>query len=67
MRHDSLRDRTAGYLKDAGCKDIRVEPELLPCPVDPGCSSPGLTPSLELNQMCQHEECGPGLKDPFVI
>ncbi len=33
MRHDSLRDRTAGYRKDAGCKDIRVEPQLLP--VDP--------------------------------
>jgi hypothetical protein len=33
MRHDSLKYKTAGYLKDARCKDVKVEPELLP--VDP--------------------------------
>ena len=30
MRHDSLKYRTAGLLRDAGCKDIKIEPELLP-------------------------------------
>ena len=30
MRHDSLKYRTAGFLRDAGCKDIKIEPELLP-------------------------------------
>jgi hypothetical protein len=33
MRHDAIRDCTANLLRDAGCKDVRTEPELLP--VDP--------------------------------
>ena len=30
MRHDAIRDCTANLLRDAGCKDVRTEPELLP-------------------------------------
>ena len=30
MRHDAIRDCTANLLRDAGCKDVRVEPELIP-------------------------------------
>jgi len=30
MRHDAVRDCTANLLRDAGCKDVRTEPELLP-------------------------------------
>ena len=33
MRHDAIRDCTANLLRDAGCKDVRTEPDLLP--VDP--------------------------------
>jgi hypothetical protein len=33
MRHDSIRNCTANLLRDAGCKDVQIEPELLP--VDP--------------------------------
>jgi hypothetical protein len=33
MRHNALRDSTANLLRDAGCKDVQIEPELLP--VDP--------------------------------
>ena len=33
MRHNALRDSTANLLRDSGCKDVQIEPELLP--VDP--------------------------------
>ena len=30
MRHDSIRDTLAYFLREAKCKDVRVEPPLVP-------------------------------------